>query len=143
MTTSVPAPSGAGRTPTAPPTRASRCELPLTARLLQRFDATLEAADAVGECPRAIHRPGRGPLQDLQLIGSGLACGHRAANLFQQRAERLANPVVHLAGEPLAFDRKLALPASLGHALVLEPAGDAEDVRDAARHQFEDGDPFR
>ena len=98
--------------------------LRIAARLFQRPDAALEMPDAIGESARAIHRPTGGPLQHLKVVGPGSSLRHRAANLHQEGAERLADPIVNLAREPLPFDRELALPASFGQALVLEAPGD-------------------
>src|SRR5207248_7880668 len=112
-------------------------------RLFQWTDAPFQMPEPKGEGPRAIEGVAGRLLQHFQCFGAGVALGDRTAYLLQQRAERLANPVMDLAGELLAFNCELTLPASLSQALMFESAGDAQDVRDPIRHQFEDGDPFQ
>src|SRR5207248_10522271 len=104
--------------------RAGKCT-----RLFQWTDPPFQKPEPKGEAPRAIEGIAGRLLQHFQRVGAGVALGDRAANLLQQRAERLANPVVDLVGELLAFNRELALPASLSQALRFESAGDAQDVR--------------
>src|SRR5256885_3035226 len=113
------------------------------ARPFQWTDSPFQMPEPKGEGPRAIEGVAGRLLQHFQRFGAGVALGDRTAYLLQQRAERLANPVMDLAGELLAFNCELALTASLSQALIFESAGDAQDVRDPIRHQFEDGDPFQ
>ena len=98
--------------------------------------------DAIGERPRAIHRPTGGALQDLEFLRSGIPVCDGTSNLDQQRAERLANAIMNFARQPLAFDGELTLPAAFDDTLILEPAGDPQDMGDPAGDQLEDGDPL-
>src|SRR5438552_5391248 len=84
-------------------------------RLFQWTDPPFQMPEPKGEGAGAIEGVAGRLLQYLERFGAGVALGDRAANLLQQRAERLANPVVDLAGELLAFNRELALPASFSH----------------------------
>src|SRR5207302_7539886 len=85
---------------------------------------------------------GGGAFQDLKLLASGIAVVDGAANLNQERGERLADAVVDLTREPLPLDGQPALPAPLAQPLVSEPPRDAQDVRDPAGDQLQDGDPL-
>src|SRR2546426_3526849 len=92
---------------------------------------------------RAIHCPTSGALQVLKVVEPGCSLRHRAATLHQEGAQRLANPIINFAREPLPFDRQLALSAPFGLAFILEPARDTQNVGDPAGEELEDCDPFR
>ena len=115
----------------------------VAARLLQRPDAALEMPDAIRERARAIHGPTSGTLQVPKVLGPGCSLRYCAANLYQEGAQRPANPIIHFARESLPFDGQLALPATFRLAFILEPAGDPQNVGDPAGDELEDRDPFR
>src|SRR2546423_3022829 len=110
-------------------------------RPFQWTDSPFQMPEPKGEGPRAIEGVAGRLLQHFQCFGAGVALGDRTAYLLQQRAERLANPVMDLAGELLAFNCELTLPASLSQALMFESSRAAPAVRDPLRPQVEARDP--
>src|SRR5439155_2615701 len=79
-------------------------------------------------------------LEDLQRLLPSVALGDRAANLHQERAQRLANLIVHIARESLAFHRELALAPTVAHPLILQSPRYPHNVADPAGDELQDGD---
>src|SRR5438094_8814543 len=110
------------------------------ASLLQRSDAAFQRTKPQRQRVRAAERVAGGMLQDLQRLLPRVALGQRAANLHQERAERLADLIVHVARESLAFHRELALAPTVAHSLILQSPRDPHDVADPAGDELQDGD---
>ena len=108
--------------------------------LLQRSDAAFQVPQPERQRARAAEGVAGGVLEDLQRLVPRGARGDRAANLHQERAERLANVIVHVARESLAFHRELPLAPALAQSLILQPPRYPHDVRDPAGDELQDGD---
>src|SRR2546422_7281080 len=108
--------------------------------LLQRSDAAVQMTKPERQGAGAVQRVAGGELEDLQRLLARVALGDRAANLHQERAEGLANLIVHVARQSLAFHRELALAPTVAHSLILQLPRYPHDVRDPGGDELQDGD---
>src|SRR2546425_7521795 len=100
-------------------------------------------AIAVGQRTGAIEGLAGRVLEDVELVRPRVTLRHGEAHVDEQGAERLANLVMDVAGEPLTLAGDLPLAAPFRRSLVLQTARHPHDVSDPTRHQLQDGDPFR